>query len=232
MTNPDLLQAFAPLRRELRNPTAPFDPWWWPIGSGHGIAEWGLAPEDSGLLPRLRGSKPTNSSYAGFSGSLGAERGAAVLVSTRPSEGSFPSASCTRLHSSLVAAGIAGAHVTDMMKFRGPNDERAASWEMWQVSFDCLLAEFDAIEPSVVVIVPEAKKWVTAWLNGGFGRWGNRLPSNQVRLLQWLDRHAGTVPFWGGQSRKGTMTLQENWAEGLAEAKRISRKWTPRGRSA
>jgi len=145
--------------------------------------------------------------------------------------GSFPSASCTRLFNTLTAAGITDAHVSDLMKFRGPNDERAATWEMWEVSFNCLVAEFDAVAPSGMVIVPEARKWVSEWRARGFGRWCDLLSREHRLLLERLDSSAVDVPFWGGNSRTSKMEVETAWIAGVAEARKRSRPWRTLRRS-
>ena len=159
---------------------------------------------------------------------MGANEGAVVVVSTRPSEGSFPSGSCTRLYNTLMAVGITEAHISDIVKFRGPNDERAVNWPMWEMSFDCIVAEFDAVGPSAVLIVPEARKWVTAWLGHGFGRWAQALTPAHRRLLRWLDDTAVDVPFWGGNARRSNLALEQAWQDGLAEAQVKARPWLRR----
>ncbi len=73
--NPDLVSAFrAHLLPEFGRRGA-CDPWWWPVGPGESLADWGLRQGEEQQLSSLRDHRDGNS-YPRFLGSLGAKPGA------------------------------------------------------------------------------------------------------------------------------------------------------------
>lgn len=217
--NADLLTALGPIQ-ELFNESTTFDPWWWPLEEGRSHGDWGL-PEGDNRLHSLRGPSPARSSrYPSFCGSIGAESGAVMLISTRPSQGSYPSGSCTQLYNLLTDMEIQGCtHVTDLYKVRGPGPDsikdRATTIDVWKLSLDCLKLELEALRPRAILLVPEARKWVSAWTNGGFGRWRWDLSDAQYRTLEEINQRAEEVLFWGGGSRKGRQEKLDRWRRAI-----------------
>jgi hypothetical protein len=195
-----------------------YQPWWWPTSPGRNASDWGLEPTQVLEYRSLsRGAaKLTGHSakYGGFAGSVAAQRGAAWLLSIRPSAGTFArsvgplyTAMCNyanRYDGSVVPE----LHVTDLVKFRGPT--AATSWTeglsdtMLRSSIECLYDEYLAIAPPIILLVD----WAIAALNNRDSplyetsalRLSWRSDPNTAHLDSLLSKIAETgrpVPFWG-----------------------------------
>jgi hypothetical protein len=162
----ELTRVFA--RRDLRAyfKGGDFDPWWWPRAPGRRPGDWGLVDDELPVYNSLMGGAPAKGhrSYEGFVGSVAAGRGCAWLLSIRPSRGTFPR-SVPRIYTALELGGqgrggIAELHVTDLIKFRGPTSARQSddgmTGEMFRISVECLLEEYQATAPERILIVDSA----------------------------------------------------------------------------
>ena len=162
-TNPALVSAF---RKHLLGEFGRHgdcDPWWWPVGPGESLVDWGLHQGEERQLDSLP-ERRDGSSYVRFLGSLGAKPGATWVISTRPSRLKSFRAAIGPLHTCLCNADIlSDAHVTDLAKFRGAGPDSAKNDgmtpEMWELSVRCLHDEYTAARPSRILITREAKKW-------------------------------------------------------------------------
>lgn len=99
--------------------------------------------------------------------------------------------------------------MTDLIKFRGPTPANEADFgltdQMWQVSIECLLAEFEVTTPSKILIVDSALNRLRK-KNGVVGRegrlrqeWrGDRTLQKLDSLLDYLTNEGCAVPHWKG----------------------------------
>lgn len=179
-----------PMFRELE---CKLHPWWWPKGGGRRLDDWGLAAEDvaeagydpQAIFDSLRiGPQPgyvPDMDYPGFPGAVAArpdERGLVWILSSRPSNSSFPnrSGTTTRLYNILRQAEFMDrAHITDFIKFRGPGPDSRADDKLdfklkdgrtlREVSLDCLRSEWQLLPPCVVLVAGgKAQTWLSEWL--------------------------------------------------------------------
>jgi hypothetical protein len=149
------------------------NPWWWPMNDGASLADWGLSTDllklhrlsDSTVLNSVRGVAAKNKPrLSGFLGSVGSTRETCdvVLLSTRPSQDSFPGTGPIKLVYRLAQAGLTHrTHTTNLIKFRGHEDDElmtiqgvapAIEKRMLRASVDCFAAEIRALEPKCLLI--------------------------------------------------------------------------------
>jgi len=165
--NSDLVAAFQKHLVPAFASQTEYQPWWWPTSLGRSASDWGLGP--SQLLEYRSVSRGAakitarSAKLGGFAGSVGAQRGAAWILSIRPSAGTF-ARSVHPLYTAMCnhANGYDGSvvpelHVTDLVKFRGPT--AATSWTegltdtMLKGSIECLYEEYLAIAPPIILLV-------------------------------------------------------------------------------
>lgn len=156
------------------------------------------------VLPNMEGS-PVQSA---------AQRGAAWLLSIRPSAGTF-ARSVGPLYTAMCnyanrydGSAVPELHVTDLVKFRGPT--AATSWTeslsetMLRSSIECLYDEYLAIAPPIILFVD----WAVAALSNRDSplyetsalRLSWRSDPKTAHLDSLLSKIAETghpVPFWG-----------------------------------
>lgn len=169
-------------------------PWWWPMGGGRSLEDWGLFAKDlekagydpQGVFSSLRiGPVPgyvPDLAYSSFLGGVGAhadEGGFVWVLSSRPSNSSFPNRgnSTSKLYNVLLQAGLmARAHVTDFIKFRGPGPDSLAGKgldiklrdgrTLEEISFDCLVREWQLLPPCVILVAGgKVQSWVSRRLH-------------------------------------------------------------------
>lgn len=195
-----------------------YEPWWWPKSPGRFVADWGLKDSQVSEYASLSkgAAKMTNRScrYEGFVGSVAATKGAAWLLSIRPSAGTF-ARSVGPLYGAMLnyANGYDGSmvpelHVTDLVKFRGPT--KATSWtvgvtdRMLRACTECLYDEYLATCPQIILVVD----WAAAALRDR----GSPLCKESVLRTTWrsdprtahldtflsmIENTGRPVPFWG-----------------------------------
>lgn len=194
-----------------------YEPWWWPKSPGYSADDWGLEKSQLAEYASLsRGSpkKLRRRTYEGFVGSVAATKGAAWLLSIRPSAGTFArsvgplyNAMCNHA-SEYDSSSVPELHVTDLIKFRGPT--AATSWrsgledEMLRVSIECLYEEYAAICPPIVLVVDCAR---AALVDGSSPlsktsqlrtAWRSRPTMAHLdAFLTDIERIGRPVPFWG-----------------------------------
>ena len=207
--NPDLVRIYRKYLLGEFGQHDDFDPWWWPVGPGETLADWGLQKGEEAKLESLR-ALADGKRYTGFSGSIGGTVGGTWVISTRPSpERSFPAA-VGRLFTCLCNADILHeAHMTDLSKFRGPGPDdqknEGMTPAMWECSVRCLFEEHAALGPRRILFVRGAKRWFKerkAPLNKASEmrrEW--RLDSEREHLdnfLATIENHpnAAVVPHW------------------------------------
>lgn len=190
-----------------------FDPWWWPVGPGETLDDWGLQKGEEAKLDSLR-MLTDGSRYNGFPGSIGGTAGGTWVISTRPSpEQNFPDA-VGRLFTCLCNADMLDeAHVTDLSKFRGPGPDsqknEGMTRAMWERSIKCLLEEYTTLNPRRIFFTRGAKLWFKerkALLHTDSEmRCEWRLDSERKQLddfLTKIEKHpnSAVVPHWGSPS--------------------------------
>ncbi len=217
-------------------------PWWWPRGSGDDIEDWGLSETD--LLRSLKfgpnGAVPAGSQYPRFPGSVCAEptsdvRHTVFILSSRPSRKAFPNlnGSTTWLYEVLVRANLlAGAHVTDLVKFRGPGPDASADegidkptdagLTLRQGSFLCFMEEFNYLRPCTVVLAGgKVQKWITH-------RVGLGLSDGERQFIEQMRLRAVSVTSWMATTKDGKPYSKDDiareWREKIT-AKCPQHKW-------
>jgi len=186
-----------------------FDPWWWPVGPGETLQDWGLQKGEEAKLESLR-DLADGSRFNGFLGSIGGGVGGTWVISTRPSpERSFPAAVAQLFYCIVNADMLHEAHVTDLSKFRGlgPDDQKNEGMTptMWECSVRCLLEEYAVLNPRRIFFTPGAKGWFKeckAMLHPDSdtrSEW--RLDSERQHLDDFLTKiekcpNAAVVPYW------------------------------------
>lgn len=150
-------------------------PWWWPLNDGLTVEDWGLTPArmdelgapPAAMLSRLRGPNPTaGNGVAGFLGSVGSTEQSCdvVLLSTRPSQDSFPSPTTSKLVNRLADSGLTPrTHTTNLIKFRGhahPGDDLMAmpavparvGKRLLRASVSCFASEMKLLQPRCILV--------------------------------------------------------------------------------
>lgn len=196
--NSDLVAAHLQLTRFFAHEHASFDPWWWPMNSGAVLADYGLDPSQHAHLAASLRVGVNDERLTGCRGSMAAEPGCAVIVTTRPSNGRYPGTSGIMVQSVCNPRGSnpgPNIHLTDLIKFRGIGGDaafdRGVDIAMWKASLDCLCAEIDALRPSLVLVSKGAYNAARSWLTGprrasAFGRWHQQLGVAHRALLERL----------------------------------------------
>jgi hypothetical protein len=206
---PELSLIFGGLVPYFSDPHQMWKPWWWPRGPGADASDWDLLNPPAGVFESLNAGAPhpgkDTRRYEAFAGSVSAGRGCAWLLLSRPSAGTF-AGSVGTLYSAFVnegagQEGIVEVHVTDLAKFRGP-DERDIGMDerLYRVSVECLLAEYEATNPALVLITTLALKKLTSRtsiLTGARRSWAQdkaTAPLNE--FLTMLESSGRAVPHW------------------------------------
>ena len=198
IANPALIAAHKPLLDYFGNSDVAFNPWWWPMNSGSSSADFGLGPDvRETVFESLRPGKGSPlPGFQGVRGSIGAEPGCAMIITTRPSTGTYPSKGNEVLRRVVNPHGREpgpNIHVTDLVKFRGAGGDskfdRGLNLQAWMASLDCLEAELDALRPTLILVSKGALAAVTDWLPR---------PRRRVRKFnRWEDqvlmRHEATL---------------------------------------
>ena len=151
------------------------NPWWWPRGPGRSAADWGIPDNAREVLGTLMDRAPENarnsSQYCGFLGTVRALPGCPILVSIRPSRGSFQDSFSDGLLPTIAEARCRNGnralpvHFTDVMKFRQRygRDSMGPFFDMddtrWRTSIACLADEFEYLlaQPEQVIVVDLVK---------------------------------------------------------------------------
>jgi len=193
--NPDLIAAHLPLTNFFGKDGASFDPWWWPMNSGGSLEDYGLDSRTHREYGSSLRIGPPDPRLSGCRGSIGALPGCAVIITTRPSSGSYPGNSGIMVQAvSNPNAANPGPniHITDLVKFRGIGGDaafdRGVDMGMWKASLDCLFAELEALEPSLILVSKGASSAIFSWLprsarKSAFGRWHDQLSTQHRQLL-------------------------------------------------
>lgn len=174
-------------------PAVPLDglAWWWPMTNGRTAAHWGPAvPPHHG--PSLWGAPAPPAGCATlqhFPGSVCACVGATVLITTRPSTGTFPmkrAAECARVMNQLRRVFTddeldTRVHITDVIKFRGRYADKGGlkglTAAKWESTFACLCDEIELLVPQSILVSLTAAVWIQEAVEGrgfevvGGGRW-------------------------------------------------------------
>jgi hypothetical protein len=166
--------------------------------------------------------------WKGFPGTLAAQAGCCIVLSTRPSLGGFPSSNTNLFYDVLAAVWPGGrflqrVHVTDLSKFRGPTKDsnfEGMTKEMWQKSIRCLRREFELLKPKATLIVPGAERFLESRLPYLISTVESASATNTseraeiardkefLRLLQ--ERHCmEQVPYWAPSNPKGGYEQEE-----------------------
>jgi hypothetical protein len=112
---------------------------------------------------------------------------------------------------------LPNVHVTDLAKFRGPDDDRGMDPEMWQRSIRCVRREFECHDPAAVIMVKAAKGWfkLGCTLSQSGPLWPY-LPQEDRDFLCRLDAQSLPVTYWN--PKYGGVTQSEiaaEWREAL-----------------
>jgi len=203
------------------DPNQVWKPWWWPKGPGTDASDWGLVAPPAGVFESLNAGAPhpgkESRRYEAFAGSVSAGRGCVWLLSSRPSTGTF-AGSVGPLYSALVneaagREGIVEMHVTDLAKFRGP-DERDTGMDeqLYRRSVACLLREYEATTPSLILITKLALAKLTSpksLLTDARRGWAaDKETSSLHEFLTMLERHGRPVPHWRSPGFVGAMVRE------------------------
>lgn len=186
-----------------------FDPWWWPVGPGETLHDWGLQQGEEAKLDSLR-TLADGSPYNGFPGSIGGRAGGTWVISTRPSPERFFPVAVRGLFTCLLNADMLHeAHVTDLCKFRGrgPDNQKNEGMTpaMWECSIRCLLEEHAALNPRRIFFTRGAKGWFkerkASLHRDSQMRREWRLDSHRCHLDDFLTKienhpNSAVVPFW------------------------------------
>jgi hypothetical protein len=207
---PELTRIFQGLIPYFSEPNQIWKPWWWPRGPGADACDWGLVIPPAGVFESLNANAPHPGKdarrYEAFAGSVSAANGCAWLLSSRPSTGTF-AGSVGPLYSALEndaagrQEGIAEVHVTDLAKFRGP-DERDTGMDehLYRVSVECLMREYEVTKPSRILITRLAMKKLTSRasiLANARRSWVfDKTTSPLNEFLIMLERRGRPVPHW------------------------------------
>lgn len=153
------------------------DPWWWPLDPANELKHWGLLPGDDAVDDKFRSLRPKQprGGYPHFIGSLGAKAGCVFVIGERPSfaenYGNYMWKLDRRLNllRNLPELGTflqqaPEFHVTDCIKFRGDPLRDRPTNEMLDISRRCLSAEFDLLNPKMVLVTCMAGEEVLQFL--------------------------------------------------------------------
>jgi hypothetical protein len=167
-----LLPYFERMPRELH-------PWWWPMGAGRTLEDWGLDPavlerrglDGEAILESLRRrDDEERPDLDGFLGSVGArpEDCHVVVLSVRPSQEGYPDGGPTKLVHRLSEAGLlANTHTTNLVKFRGPSRAELLDIEgvddllarrAVRLSLDLVAEEIAYLDPDVLLVAGEGTR--------------------------------------------------------------------------
>lgn len=218
-SNPYLVAAHIPLTAFFGQQSVSFDPWWWPMNSGTRLEDYGLDQQIHGSLSRsLKCDSPIDARLTGCRGSIAAVPGCAVIITTRPSSGSYPGKVGEMIRLVTNPHGLnpgSNIHVTDLIKFRGVGGDaafdRGVDMDMWKASLDCLCLEMDALAPALILVSKGAMSAIHSWLvsskkQSAFGRWEKQLsPAHQKLLTKLADCEqvpSLTPRHFGGEAEK------------------------------
>jgi hypothetical protein len=218
---PELTKIFELLVPHFADHNQPWKPWWWPKSPGIGASDWGLATPPAGVFESLNAGAPHPSKdtrrYEAFAGSVSAGSGCVWLLSSRPSTGTF-AGSVGTLYSAMVnegagREGIVEMHVTDLAKFRGPDEsDLGMSERLYRISVECLLREYEATKPSLILITKLAVaklKSPKAVLTAARRSWAaDKAASPLNEFLVLLERCGRPVPHWRSPDFKGAMVRE------------------------
>ncbi len=218
---PELAAIFEGLVPYFADRTQTWKPWWWPKGPGADAPDWGLVTPPAGVFESLNAGAPHPGKralrYEAFAGSVSAGSGCVWLLSSRPSTGTF-AGSVGPLYGALVneaagGEGIVEMHVTDLAKFRGPDDRDTGMDErLYRRSVECLLREYEATKPSLILITKLALAKLTrskSVLSDARRSWAadkGTSPFNEFLVM--LESCGRRVPHWKSPDFSAAMTRE------------------------